>query len=174
MLWYSNYCYWCLLLLYNCGIKILPMIFLNRFFSERNFLIEKMCKFNEKFKFWPFCSFKQNFYHRGRNKISESIYILKLSTEHQCLRKGQLYLLYINKSTLSLFVNLMWNQCLSIRWAMSDLPRLYFAFYTFENIAIRSMKNFTCPFLSDNIYQRMWMNYAANMSLVEWIREMEY
>lgn len=122
MLWYSNYCYWCLLLLYNCGIKILPIIFLNRFFPERNFLIEKMCKFNEKFKFWPFCSFKQNFYHRGRNKITESIYILKLSTEHQCLRKGQLYLLYINKSTLSLFVNLMWNQCLSIKWAMSDLP----------------------------------------------------
>lgn len=49
---------------------------------------------------------------------------------------------------------------------------LYFAFYTFENIAIRSMKNFTCPFLSDNIYQRMWMNYAG--PLVEWIREMEY
>lgn len=152
------------------------MIFLNRFFPERNFLIEKMCKFNEKFKFWHFCSFKQNFYHRGRNKITESIYILKLSTEHQCLRKGQLYLLYINKSTLSLFVNLMWNQCLSIRWAMSDLPVYIwiFAFYTFENIAIRSMKNFACPFLSDNIYQRMWMNYAANMSLVECIREMEY
>lgn len=52
--------------------------------------------------------------------------------------------------------------------------RLYFDFYTFENIASRSMKIFACPFLSDNIYQRMWMNYAANMSLVEWIREMEY
>lgn len=134
-----------------------------------------MCKFNEKFKFWPFCSFKQNFYHRGRNKITESIYILKLSTEHQCLRKGQLYLLYINKSTLSLFVNLMWNQCLSIRWAMSDLPvYILLSIHSKTLQSIRSMKNFACPFLSDNIYQRMWMNYAANMSLVEWIREMEY
>lgn len=53
-----------------------------------------------------FVPLSKNFYHRGRNKITESIYILKLSTEHQCLRKGQLYLLYINKSTLSLFVNL--------------------------------------------------------------------
>lgn len=58
-------------------------------------------------KFDLFVPLSKIFYHRGRNKITESIYILKLSTEHHCLRKGQLYLLYINKSTLSLFVNLM-------------------------------------------------------------------